>query len=198
MARMMNTSGAIMTTDRSKVRQLALQIGRSTSVPELAAQEDMLRRQIANSTAQMRNAVGRSVREDRQRSRAAAAQSAEDDFRRPSATTMGRSRSMSKASASQPLVAADSHAPLVGGVRELDELDKLLECLLKRKSYLQDYSRIRNNNMPLEAIGCAKARSVKDHAKWFASYGHPTPGMAFKDWQPNAPHIWRGIKYGDF
>eukprot|EP00931_Biecheleriopsis_adriatica_P113852 TRINITY_DN8909_c0_g1_i1.p1 TRINITY_DN8909_c0_g1~~TRINITY_DN8909_c0_g1_i1.p1 ORF type:complete len:182 (-),score=34.46 TRINITY_DN8909_c0_g1_i1:32-577(-) len=173
-------------------KALLKDISRSSSLPDLMRQEDMYRMRLANKVEGM----SKLQRELHHEQRSAVAQHRKDEHLRKSLIRpIGiQAPQPALSMAYKPHPCYTQHEMYGERLREVQVLESLLAAMQKRKDELHSVDRQSNSLRPIQASGCARARSVTNMQKWFTSYGQPARTASWKEWRSSSPHVQKVLK----
>mmetsp|Transcript_100826 Transcript_100826/g.325101 ORF Transcript_100826/g.325101 Transcript_100826/m.325101 type:complete len:188 (-) Transcript_100826:128-691(-) len=175
--------GSDMGSPRERFRDQRREISQMKDIQALASKEDMLRRRMSSRLTSMNQTIDRAAKDD-MRSLSALRRSEQIRTKKPPG-----SRSLSVPSLNANSLSRSSHAEQKQGLQELEELDVLMFTLERRKIELQEQERQKHLLRPVQAVGCAKARSVTSFDQWFKNHGRPSGASKWENWSSSCPDI---------
>ena len=167
------------TEGRDRIKEIA----RSTSRPELVAQEGACRMKLLTKVESMSKMQQKFNMEQRSHvSRVKKHEGSRKAGPMPSATLTFA-----------PQSSYTQHSELGQCFEEVQQLEMALVALQKRKHALQSQEWQTTAVKPIQASGCARSQSITNMQAWFKAYGEPSGLSRWKDWRSNSPFV-RSLK----
>ena len=155
------------------------EIARSTSLPELVAQESACRLKLLGKVESMSKMQRTFSMEQRSHvSRVRKHEGSRQARAVPSATLTF-----------VPQSTYNQHADLGQCFEEVQRLEATLTALQSRKDALKRQEWQTVSVKPIQASGCARSQSITDMRAWFKAYGEPSGLSRWKDWRSNSPFV---------
>eukprot|EP00930_Biecheleria_cincta_P103499 TRINITY_DN95489_c0_g1_i1.p1 TRINITY_DN95489_c0_g1~~TRINITY_DN95489_c0_g1_i1.p1 ORF type:complete len:206 (-),score=34.94 TRINITY_DN95489_c0_g1_i1:21-638(-) len=175
-------------------RALLRSVAQNKSLPDLMRQEGMCRMRMQAKLEAMTK-----LHQDMSREQSGLVKTKKKDelIRRANARPIGL-RPPSRTTPFYGRSAGSDHRQEAAEQRlqEVEDLEKLVAAIQKRKEQLRTLERQSSSLVPLQAIGCGKRRSVKSLQEWKSQYGEPTTFTPWHEWRSSSRQVQRVLKDG--
>ena len=140
------------------------EIAKSTSLPELVAQEGACRMKLLSKVESMSKM--------------------QQGFKMQQRSHISRMKKPFP-----PQGTYNQHTHLGQSFEEVLQMEATLSALQKRKDALRDKEWQAVAVKPIQASGCARSKSITNMQEWFKAYGEPSGLSRWKDWRSNSPFV---------